>query len=685
MTVTEILRTTSADDVLNAINNYVHNVTSGKGRPNDRFVSYGNKDYPAKELLKQATPNLKNTSNYSNNSYTSDVAQKRLEELGFKVVVKKNTKVMYKYYLKKVSNQDVEKTTVINAEAEHSFFGVSIPERDDSASISIMYLSDGVLDNDVKLIKKQDIRIFIDRSKFVEGDILLFENIQNKEFLLSIIAKYDNEYSTLLSSLKNNYLLTDDLPEYDAVSTLAKDLNSQYRKHKITPPLNQILYGPPGTGKTYSTVTKALNIIGLLKKKDSYSNEEYENAQMLFQKELGERIEFVTMHQSFSYEDFVQGLKPKKGEKGIEFDYKNGVFKEICERAWNFDEISRHTYFASYVLSRYEDILVDSKILPNNLKTQNDRLDYFSSLLDDAKSQIMVKGPRDCFDRLLGDKSPREGWTKENYKNKDHWETCEETLKFFQLISPERCIDLINKNWIKPAKDRLELHEKNLSKIIRDPFVIVLDEINRANISRVFGELIALIEEDKRDGKLTATLPSGDSFSVPSNLYILGTMNTADKSIALVDIALRRRFRFIPMYPDLLKLENVLKEKGMAEEVNLRREVLSNLNRLIRSKKSVDFEIGHSYFMSRDKIEDIMNDQVLPLLNEYFMYDLRVVKDLLENQQYDKDKNKIPMIGLKFDPNEFMNRGLLRISSVYSSKSDDVINSNSEIESIEEL
>jgi 5-methylcytosine-specific restriction endonuclease McrBC GTP-binding regulatory subunit McrB len=163
-------------------------------------------------------------------------------------------------------------------------------------------------------------------------------------------------------------------------------------------------------------------------------------------------------------------------------------------------------------------------------------------------------------------------------------------------------------------------------------------------------------------------------------------MNTADKSIALVDIALRRRFSFIPMYPDLLKLENVLKEKGMAkEEVNLRIEVLSILNRLIRSKKTVDFEIGHSYFMSLDKLENIMNDQVLTLLNEYFMYDLRVVKDLLEKQQFDKDKTKIPMIGMKFDPKEFTDRGLLKINSVYSLKGDIVIDLITEIESTEEV
>ena len=234
----------------------------------------------------------------------------------------------------------------------------------------------------------------------------------------------------------------------------------------------------------------------------------------------------------------------------------------------------------------------------------------------------------------------------EDYSNKNFEELCEIVSNILKSSEKLEVIDNPNKN-----------------------FVIILDEINRANISRVFGELIALIEEDKRDGKLSATLPSGDSFTVPSNLHIIGTMNTADKSIALVDIALRRRFKFVAMYPNIKTLETVLKEKGMSEdEINLRVHILKNLNRIIRLKKSVDFEIGHSYFMSNDDLVDIMNDQVIPLLNEYFMYDLRVVKELLEKQQKDKEGNKIPRIGIEFDVNEFKERGLLKVNSVDNAK-----------------
>ena len=191
--------------------------------------------------------------------------------------------------------------------------------------------------------------------------------------------------------------------------------------------------------------------------------------------------------------------------------------------------------------------------------------------------------------------------------------------------------------------------------------VIILDEINRANISRVFGELISLVEEDKREGKLSCTLPSGEdpAFTVPSNLYIIGTMNTADKSIALVDIALRRRFTFVAMYPDSQALFEVLNNRGLGKvEIDTRIYLMNTLNKIIRSKKGVDFEIGHSYFMKDGRLEDIIDGQIIPLLNEYNMYNLEVVKKILE------DKN----IKIKIDEKWWIDCGLLRVdrTNLYS-------------------
>jgi 5-methylcytosine-specific restriction protein B len=170
-------------------------------------------------------------------------------------------------------------------------------------------------------------------------------------------------------------------------------------------------------------------------------------------------------------------------------------------------------------------------------------------------------------------------------------------------------------------------------KVERQNYVLIIDEINRANISRVFGELITLIEPDKRSHgaiPLKATLPSGDDFIVPSNLYIIGTMNTADKSIALLDIALRRRFEFDAMYP-LYEING---------EAVPDADVLRKLNALIIERKGYDFQIGHSYFMddSLDLIQR-MNRKVIPLLLEYFMNDEKEVKDILQ------------LVGLKIEPN----------------------------------
>ena len=178
-----------------------------------------------------------------------------------------------------------------------------------------------------------------------------------------------------------------------------------------------------------------------------------------------------------------------------------------------------------------------------------------------------------------------------------------------------------------PLLERLIEDSKNVqpSEVKEDlkNFVIIIDEINRANISRVFGELITLIEEDKRYGNLNqmeVTLPSGESFSVPKNLYIIGTMNTADKSIALLDIALRRRFKFKGYYPDYSKIgpfENILRS------IN---------SQILEKKKSPDFMIGHSFFINRsiENLNDILNDEIIPLLNEYFNNRIGDVKEILD-------------------------------------------------------
>ena len=164
--------------------------------------------------------------------------------------------------------------------------------------------------------------------------------------------------------------------------------------------------------------------------------------------------------------------------------------------------------------------------------------------------------------------------------------------------------------------------------------MLVIDEINRANISKVFGELITLLEADKRigeDNELKVSIPNSDKeFGVPPNLYVLGTMNTADRSIALVDIALRRRFEFIGMYPDYDEIDN--------EEA---RELLRQINKVVYAKKSsADYLIGHAYFMNEDSIEKVLKTKVIPLLSEYFMGKTKFVEEVFKETAWKVSYNE---------------------------------------------
>jgi len=198
---------------------------------------------------------------------------------------------------------------------------------------------------------------------------------------------------------------------------------------------------------------------------------------------------------------------------------------------------------------------------------------------------------------------------------------------------------------LRPETSSMSLSFKNVDGVFKkianraiqdneNDYVIIIDEINRANISKVFGELITLIEEDKRwgeDNELSVVLPSGEKFAVPNNLYIIGTMNSSDKSISLIDAALRRRFVFIEQKPNEKLIEDALLQSIF---INLNKTLVSELD-------GTDLLIGHSYFIGKteDDLEDIMNHKVIPLLYEYF-YDNRkkvstVLADILKTTNLD--------------------------------------------------
>ena len=285
---------------------------------------------------------------------------------------------------------------------------------------------------------------------------------------------------------------------------------------------NSILYGPPGTGKTYYTAYYSVAIC------DDLSIEELEK------KSYGEvlerfntlkkegRIAFTTFHQSYGYEEFIEGIRPvmagEEEKKSIEYEIVPGVFKKFCDEA---------------------------------------------ALVDD------------------------------------------------------------------------------------EPYIFIIDEINRGNISKIFGELITLIEGTKRKGEreeLSAFLPySQEEFGVPKNVYILGTMNTADRSIALMDTALRRRFNFIEMMPDCRTIEDVvIRQNG--KEVNIGN-VLNIINRRIEFLFDREHTIGHAFFTSLkndnsnsiERLAAIFRNSIIPLLQEYFYDDYEKIR-LVLGDNHKKDE-----------------------------------------------
>ena len=431
---------------------------------------------------------------------------------------------------------------------------------------------------------------------------------------------------------------------------------------KMKFPLNQILYGPPGTGKTYKTVLKSAQIV-----QPEKEVAEYDEALKIFNENLGNRIEFITFHQSYSYEDFIQGLRPDVEIKGqLSFEKKDGVFTRIAvdalfeyykrskklkaESKVDKQKIDENEIYLDYVeyLKNIESKDFKSStgsIISISAFTKNDNVEYKHQ---NSSRTYLVSGNRllKLFEVFTDIKQIKSVHTDirdaiGGCNTTVYWVALKEFITFYNKYekSPEVEQDEVYEEVGYESKKKLlaTLDLDSLRGISTEEvpnYVIIIDEINRANISRVFGELITLIEPDKRShGKipLSCTLPSGEQFIVPSNLHLIGTMNTADKSIALLDIALRRRFEFVPMYPDY---ELEYEEK----------ETLKLINERIVELKGYDFQIGHAYFMGDDfELVDCINNKVIPLLLEYFLNDEKEVKGILTHAGLILDENGWPL------------------------------------------
>lgn len=392
-------------------------------------------------------------------------------------------------------------------------------------------------------------------------------------------------------------------------------------------PLNQILYGPPGTGKTYHTINKAIAIANPefdLDQDRSLIKEEYQRLV-----DAGQ-IVFTTFHQSMTYEDFIEGIKPEieeneDGAKSVVYEVKDGVFKKIVESAkkikivtkesnelysfddaWNelIENVRQEVYDAMNDFNL--DILTANKSLKvveitdkGNLRIKPESLDSLTYTVSYTRTKKLheafpdlsvVKNIDKEFRSVIGGSNSTAYWSVLNYIN--------------NKVNSEK----------KSTSENITLPPK--------PYVLIIDEINRGNVSQIFGELITLIEEDKRlgnDEALEVTLPySKEKFGVPSNLYIIGTMNTADRSVEALDTALRRRFVFEEMPPkyDLDSLQQKLFGFKAAE-------ILKTINLRIEKLLDRDHQIGHAYFINKNEstIIDSFYKNIIPLLQEYFFGD----------------------------------------------------------------
>ena len=466
---------------------------------------------------------------------------------------------------------------------------------------------------------------------------------------------------------------------------------------------NVIFYGPPGTGKTYTTAKRAVEICKTESEKELTDYSEIMEKYNELKKK--NRIEFITFHQSYGYEEFIEGIKPIvlneddesedesennqesktniKIENDIKYDIVDGIFKKFCDNArkaiietdnnndnndipleaivwkvtvrgevredcfnnnrvridWNFDDAGAVGFVEEV---KKGDIIITT----DGSRT---KINGIAVVIDD-KGYILAGEERDTTTRNVK-------WLAknidENIKNINK-------EKMLHRRTVARVPNMKVEDIIKLAKEK---NQKELSKIVikenKEPYVFIIDEINRGNISKIFGELITLIETTKRSGEgkkecISTKLPySKEEFTVPDNVYIIGTMNTADRSIALMDTALRRRFKFEEMLPnyDLLK-DIFVEDEGVKVNIGA---MLKVINERIEYLYDREHTIGHAVFLELkennniEKLENIFKKSVIPLLQEYFYEDYDKIRIVLGDNAKDEDEQFISAVSIPED------------------------------------
>jgi 5-methylcytosine-specific restriction protein B len=529
--------------------------------------------------------------------------------------------------------------------------------------------------------------------KFSYLDALITE-LEEKQYYVETnpVRLYDNvivgRKKTKVKNLSQTNLIEidQDIESSDAEETISNLIaNYEVYTKLITENPNLIFYGPPGTGKTYS----AQRLVELLEYKATNQFKSYEN----LLKE--ERVEFITFHQSYSYEEFVEGIKPVFNSEedethSLKYQIQDGLIKNLVNIAnlsfinENIDDGNKvgihknNKVFKISLGSRYKDQNIydncktnnciaigwlgdvdltnlDKDEISRNLKDENDKathtissINLFVNELNIGDIVFVYDGPYTVRDiGIVTSDYYFDSNYKNNYPHRRSVKWVKEFTEPFDISNLNGNVQLTLKT-LYPLKriqfsDIKEILFNDIEETTNDekslkPCYLIIDEINRGNISKIFGELITLIEKDKRD-TLTITLPySQKPFKVPSNLYIIGTMNTADRSIAILDTALRRRFTFVEIEPNPEVITDI--GEDLVEDVVDLRKLLYSLNRKIIKYYDRDHRIGHSYFLDISSLAQfrlIWSYKIIPLLMDYFYNDFVSISKIIGKDFFDND------------------------------------------------